>query len=56
MSWAVPQIGNGIVLIVNNEMFATEEGGYYPYGPPQQLIQTLYALDADTGAKALEFH
>ena len=51
MSWAVPQIANGIVLIVNNEMFAVQDGGYHPYGQPQQLIQTLYALDADTGAK-----
>ncbi len=55
MSWNAPQIDNGIVLMVNNEMFAVQDGGYHPYGPPQQLIQTLYALDVDTGAKLWNF-
>ncbi len=55
MSWRAPQIGDDVVTILNDEIHTVLDGRDYPYGPPQHLIETLYALDAKSGAKLWNF-
>ena len=51
MSWQAPQVGDGVVIVANYEMHTEVAGQEYP----QHLIQTLYSIDAASGAKLWNF-